>query len=79
MVSKTNFLFNLKSFHETFWKLSIVMMVMFHRSTLMGSGAGTSGGVAANPWLINESEETRGLTFGEIKQQQQQIIEGNYT
>lgn len=43
------------------------------RSTLMG--AGTSGGVAANPWLINESEETRGLTFGEIKQQQQRVIE----
>ncbi|XP_068583028.1 syntaxin-8 [Cebidichthys violaceus] len=43
------------------------------RSTLMG--AGTSGGVAANPWLVNESEETRGLSFGEIKQQQQRIIE----
>lgn len=45
------------------------------RSTLMAPGAGTSGGVAANPWLVNESEETQGLTFGEIKQQQQQIIE----
>ncbi|XP_029358594.1 syntaxin-8 isoform X2 [Echeneis naucrates] len=45
------------------------------RSTLMAGGAGVSGGVVANPWLINESEETRGLTFGEIKQQQQRIIE----
>ncbi|KAM6972789.1 syntaxin-8 [Aplochiton taeniatus] len=44
------------------------------RSTLMSSpGAGTSG--AINPWLVNESEETRGLSFGEIKQQQQRIIE----
>ncbi|KAF1395062.1 hypothetical protein PFLUV_G00007650 [Perca fluviatilis] len=45
------------------------------RSTLMGAEAGTSGGVVANPWLINESEETSGLTFGEIKQQQQRVIE----
>uniref|UniRef100_A0A3P8UXX6 Syntaxin-8 n=1 Tax=Cynoglossus semilaevis TaxID=244447 RepID=A0A3P8UXX6_CYNSE len=45
------------------------------RSSLLTGGAGSSGGVAANPWLVNESEETRGLTFGEIKQQQQQIIE----
>ncbi|XP_078136327.1 syntaxin-8 isoform X2 [Sander vitreus] len=45
------------------------------RSTLMGAGAGTSGGVVANPWLINESEETSGLTFGEIKQQQRRVIE----
>ncbi|KAM4604477.1 syntaxin-8 [Polymixia lowei] len=42
------------------------------RSTLM---AGAGGGGAANPWLINESEETRGLSFGQIKQQQQRIIE----
>lgn len=45
----------------------------------MAKGAGTSQGVAANPWLINETEETRGLTFGEIKHQQQRIIEGNCT
>lgn len=44
------------------------------RSTLMAEG-GASQGVAANPWLVNETEETRGLTFGEIKQQQQRIIE----
>ncbi|XP_070684085.1 syntaxin-8 [Pempheris klunzingeri] len=44
------------------------------RSTLMGQG-GASQGVAANPWLVNETEETRGLTFGEIKQQQQRVIE----
>lgn len=42
------------------------------RSTLMAGGSGASGG---NPWLINESEETKGLTFGEIKQQQQRVIE----
>lgn len=56
--------------------MSVVTMVS-PRSTLMAPGAGTSGGVAANPWLVNESEETQGLTFGEIKQQQQRIIEGN--
>ncbi|XP_017283214.1 syntaxin-8 [Kryptolebias marmoratus] len=45
------------------------------RSTLMGGGAAGSGGGVANPWLINESEETRGMNFGDIKQQQQRIIE----
>nr|XP_046266466.1 syntaxin-8 [Scatophagus argus] len=45
------------------------------RSTLMAEAAGVSRGGAANPWLINETEETRGLTIGEIKQQQQHIIE----
>lgn len=45
----------------------------------MAQGAGASQGVAANPWLVNETEETRGLDFGEIKQQQQRIIEGHYT
>ncbi|XP_049576805.1 syntaxin-8 [Syngnathus scovelli] len=44
------------------------------RSTLLAGGAGASDGVSTNPWLINESDETRGLTFGEIKQQQQRII-----
>lgn len=43
------------------------------RSSLMTSGHGS--GPAVNPWLVNEAEETRGLGFGEIKQQQQQIIE----
>ena len=38
--------------------------------------AGGSGGAASNPWLINETEETKGLSFGEIKQQQQRMIEG---
>ncbi len=37
---------------------------------------GNGSGPAVNPWLVNESEETRGLGFGEIKHQQQQIIEG---
>ncbi|XP_036426498.1 syntaxin-8 [Colossoma macropomum] len=47
------------------------------RSSLMsgGLGAGPGGAGSVNPWLVNESEETRGLTFGEIKQQQQHIIE----
>lgn len=45
----------------------------------MAGGAGVSGGAAGNPWLINESEETKGLGFGEIKQQQQRIIEGQRT
>uniref|UniRef100_A0A674E810 Syntaxin-8 n=1 Tax=Salmo trutta TaxID=8032 RepID=A0A674E810_SALTR len=46
------------------------------RSTLMaGTGAGGEGGAAANPWLVNEPEETRGLGFSAIKQQQQHIIE----
>lgn len=44
------------------------------RSTLMSSPAAATGG-PVNPWLINESEETRGLSFGDIKQQQQRIIE----
>lgn len=60
-------------------KISSVVTTMFARSTLMAGGAGASGGAVSNPWLINESEETRGLSFGEIKQQQQRIIEGNHT
>lgn len=40
----------------------------------MLSGGGQGG--AVNPWLVDETEETRGLSFGEIKQQQQRIIEG---
>ncbi|XP_018617660.1 syntaxin-8 [Scleropages formosus] len=43
------------------------------RSTLM-MGAGEQG-APVNPWLIDEPDETRGLGFGEIKQQQQRIIE----
>ncbi|KAK7929928.1 hypothetical protein WMY93_006323 [Mugilogobius chulae] len=43
-----------------------------NRSSLM---AGGTSGNAANPWLINETEETKGLSSGEIKQQQQRIIE----
>lgn len=32
-----------------------------------------------NPWLCEEPEETRGLGFDEIRQQQQKIIQGtNY-
>lgn len=29
-----------------------------------------------NPWLLEESEETRGLGFDELRQQQRRIIEG---
>ena len=29
-----------------------------------------------NPWLFEEPEETRGLGFDEIREQQQQIIQG---
>lgn len=47
---------------------------IYCRSSLMTGGYGS--GPAVNPWLVNEPEETRGLGFGEIKQQQQQIIEG---
>lgn len=59
--------------------VKIIVLTMFYSSSLMGEGAGVSRGVAANPWLVNETEETRGLTFGEIKEQQQRIIEGNQT
>lgn len=47
-----------------------------HRSTLIAGGGGASQG-APNPWLVNETEETQGLSFGEIKDQQQRIIEGH--
>lgn len=43
------------------------------------AGAGGEGGAAANPWLVNEPEETRGLGFSAIKQQQQRIVEGKVT
>lgn len=29
-----------------------------------------------NPWLVEEPEETKGLDFHDIRQQQQRIIEG---
>ncbi|CAL8274638.1 unnamed protein product [Gadus morhua 'NCC'] len=48
------------------------------RTTLMsgaGGAGGGGGGGAVNPWLVNESEETRGLSFREIKQQQHSIME----
>lgn len=38
-----------------------------------------TGGVkrgVTNPWLLEESEETRGLGFGDLRQQQRRIIEG---
>ncbi|NWH86522.1 STX8 protein, partial [Aegithalos caudatus] len=42
------------------------------RSSLMAGG--TKGG-STNPWLLEESEETRGLGFDELRQQQRRIIE----
>ncbi|XP_075435805.1 syntaxin-8 isoform X1 [Ascaphus truei] len=42
------------------------------RSSLMIGGAGN--GSRQNPWLLEEPEETRGLGFGEIRQQQHRII-----
>ncbi|NXO89398.1 STX8 protein, partial [Certhia brachydactyla] len=42
------------------------------RSSLMAGGA--KGG-QTNPWLLEESEETRGLGFDELRQQQRRIIE----
>lgn len=38
-----------------------------------------TGGVkrgTTNPWLVEEPEETRGLGFADIQQQQRRIIEG---
>ncbi|XP_027023767.1 syntaxin-8 [Tachysurus fulvidraco] len=43
------------------------------RSALLTGGFGAEPG--QNPWLVNESEETRGLTFSQIKEQQQRIIQ----
>ncbi|XP_042638395.1 LOW QUALITY PROTEIN: syntaxin-8 [Orycteropus afer afer] len=42
------------------------------RSSLMTGGAKRG---APNPWLLEEPEETRGLGFDEIRQQQQRIIQ----
>ena len=43
------------------------------RSSLMTGGAKRG---VPNPWLFEEPEETRGLGFDEIREQQQQIIQG---
>ncbi|XP_015735413.1 syntaxin-8 isoform X1 [Coturnix japonica] len=42
------------------------------RSSLMAGGVKRG---VTNPWLLEESEETRGLGFDEIRQQQRRIIE----
>ncbi|XP_036250620.1 syntaxin-8 isoform X1 [Molothrus ater] len=42
------------------------------RSSLMAGGAKRG---VTNPWLLEESEETRGLGFDELRQQQRRIIE----
>ncbi|XP_057167305.1 syntaxin-8 isoform X6 [Ursus arctos] len=43
-----------------------------YRSSLMTGGAKRG---VPNPWLFEEPEETRGLGFDEIRQQQQKIIQ----
>lgn len=45
----------------------------FFRSSLMAGGAKRG---ITNPWLLEEPEETRGLGFDELRQQQRRIIEG---
>ncbi|XP_068007706.1 syntaxin-8 [Melanerpes formicivorus] len=42
------------------------------RSSLMSGGVKRG---VSNPWLLEESEETRGLGFGDLRQQQRRIIE----
>ncbi|XP_063148679.1 syntaxin-8 isoform X1 [Candoia aspera] len=42
------------------------------RSSLMAGGVRRE---VTNPWLVEEPEETRGLDFDDIRQQQQRIIE----
>ncbi|XP_019398310.1 PREDICTED: syntaxin-8 isoform X2 [Crocodylus porosus] len=42
------------------------------RTSLMTGGVKRG---ATNPWLLEESEETRGLSFDDIRQQQQRIIQ----
>ncbi|XP_062976497.1 syntaxin-8 isoform X1 [Elgaria multicarinata webbii] len=42
------------------------------RSSLMARGIGQG---VTNPWLVEEPEETRGLGFNDIQQQQQRLIE----
>ncbi|KAM6345221.1 syntaxin-8 isoform 2-T2 [Alca torda] len=42
------------------------------RSSLMTGGVKRG---VTNPWLLEESEETRGLGFGDLRQQQRRIIE----
>ncbi|XP_068888316.1 syntaxin-8 isoform X2 [Aphelocoma coerulescens] len=42
------------------------------RSSLMAGGVKRG---VTNPWLLEESEETRGLGFDELRQQQRRIIE----
>lgn len=53
-----------------------LVTTLSHRSTLIADGGGAGQG-SSNPWLVNETEETQGLSFGEIKDQQQRIIEGH--
>ncbi|XP_037663852.1 syntaxin-8 isoform X4 [Choloepus didactylus] len=58
-----------KSSNETSMKETVKAQP---RSSLMTGGAKRG---APNPWLLEESEETRGLGFHEIQQQQQRIIQ----
>uniref|UniRef100_A0A669PXP4 Syntaxin-8 n=1 Tax=Phasianus colchicus TaxID=9054 RepID=A0A669PXP4_PHACC len=45
---------------------------LIFRSSLMAGGVKRG---VTNPWLLEESEETRGLGFDDIRQQQRRIIE----
>ena len=78
-----------KTFTDVFWLAKRIItkrahsekrfdLILIHRSALIAEGTGASRSVTANPWLIDETEETKGLTFGDIRQQQQSIIEGTY-
>ncbi|EPY86754.1 hypothetical protein CB1_000300023 [Camelus ferus] len=49
-------------------------MNLMNWSSLMTGGAKRG---VPNPWLFEEPEETRGLGFDEIRQQQQQIIQAS--
>lgn len=52
------------------WKL---FAEIIFRSSLMTGGVKRG---VTNPWLLEESEETRGLGFDDLRQQQRRIIEG---
>lgn len=53
--------------------MKIVLIFFKIRSSLMAGGVRQG---VINPWLVEEPEETRGLGFHEIQQQQRRIIEG---
>ncbi|NXQ09177.1 STX8 protein, partial [Vidua macroura] len=58
-------------FVGTVWRWESLTGALF-RSSLMAGGAKRG---ITNPWLLEEPEETRGLGFDELRQQQRRIIE----